>query len=75
MAAKRRRASEARPQDPWRGGFGPPMTGSSGNRMNGWVAEPAGGTAVLRPRSVERRRSRDEGGVRGWLGQNGLLRR
>jgi hypothetical protein len=47
----KRRRSAAWPQDPWRGGFGPPSSG--GYRMNSYVPErvqPAGGKVVVHPR-------------------------
>jgi hypothetical protein len=59
------------PHDPWRGGFGPPA---------GYVRPNA--RAVLRKEKTRGREigeggglnPRREGGVKGWLGRNGLVR-
>jgi len=65
-AEERRRASKSWPNDPWRGGFGPPSSGvvfGTGRRD--------GGAGALNPRRIP---SGDDG-VRGWLGRNGLVGR
>jgi hypothetical protein len=55
------------PHDPWRGGFGPPV---------GYVSRNP--RAVLRKERVMGEggglNPRREGGVKGWLGRNGLVR-
>jgi hypothetical protein len=62
-AEERRRASLNWPNDPWRGGFGPPSNGVIFGRRDG-------GASALNPRRV----SNSEDGIRGWLGRNGLVR-
>jgi hypothetical protein len=67
-AAERRHASLSWPHDPWRGGFGPPAR-DMGNTYERSLTRD-GGSAALNPS-----RGRSESGVRGWLSQNGLIRR
>jgi len=63
-AEERRKASLNWPNDPWRGGFGPPSSGVVFGRRDG-------GVAAFNPRKI----SNGEDGVRGWLGRNGLIGR
>jgi len=63
-AEERRKASLNWPNDPWRGGFGPPSSGVVFGRRDG-------GVAAFNPRKVPN----GEDGIRGWLGRNGLIGR
>ncbi|KAE8446501.1 hypothetical protein EG329_011964 [Mollisiaceae sp. DMI_Dod_QoI] len=65
-AEERRRASRSWPNDPWRGGFGPPSSS-----VGYGTGRRDGGARALNPRRVP---SGDDG-VRGWLGRNGLVSR
>jgi len=71
QAEERRLQSRSWPHDPWRGGFGPP----AGDTQYVYV-ERTPRTAATDGATARRSRSgRGEEGVRGWLSQNGLLRR
>jgi hypothetical protein len=61
--------SRSWPHDPWRGGFGPPTGYVSPNPRPGLRKKERemGDGGGLNPR-------REGGGVKGWLGRNGLVR-
>lgn len=65
-AEQRRRESRNWPNDPWRGGFGPPSNG--GGLVFG---RRDGGVQALNPKRIES----NDSGVRGWLGRNGMVGR